>query len=307
MQAKLIQLGFDVELVLDQDRLDMARAVQRFVRRLQAPERASIGLFYYAGHALQVDAENYLMPVDAKLLNEMDVKPETLELKWVVNVLQRNAKTGLIFLDACRNNPLADRLPGPSRSAERGLSALHVSGGDLMLAYATTDGMIADDGTGAHSPFTDALLEHIATPGVVLQLVMSRVTSSVLAHTKGRQRPWMSTSLQSEIYLAGTAGQPSVTVAAAPPRPMKSQPAFGEANSTLMVYPFQGGRVTVEGRGISWKPREHVLARGSTLEAWRYELPAGAYRITCRTDKGMFNAQKLLSTRAGQVDSYMCP
>ncbi|MDO9415803.1 caspase family protein [Pararhizobium sp.] len=164
----LIANGFESTLLLDGDRTAMTSALSKFVRQI-GPQDAA--LFYYAGHGMQLKGENYLLATEAKLASEFDVAGETLALSDIMGAIERRAKIALLFLDACRNNPLAQRLndevEGKSRSlATRGLAPIKSSGAGTMVAFAAAPGEVAFDGTGENSPFTKALVDNLAKPGL---------------------------------------------------------------------------------------------------------------------------------------------
>ncbi len=200
---KLESLGFSVQLGIDLTFDGMVQAQRKFVRGLDG---ADVALLFYAWHGIQIAERNYLVPVDAKLEAETDVEFETVSLSKLLDLLSHNAKVALVFLDACRNNPLASQMKNLGRKAVMvGLAQETTHEGELFIAYATDPGQVAADGKGKHSPFSAALLGHIHTPGLEVQQLMKRVTQSVLAQTDGQQRPWQTGTLQSEIFLAGPA------------------------------------------------------------------------------------------------------
>lgn len=209
MAAALGRLGFDVELGVDLDLAGMRRVVQDFARQLQG---ADIALFFYAGHGMQVNGQNYLLPVDAVLESEADLDFAALPARLVLSQMERWPAVKIVMLDACRDNPFATALKrslGVSRSnaVSRGLAPIETAGGTL-LAYATDPGDVAADGEGDHSPFTAALLKHVETPGVEINTMLARVRADVYAATGQRQRPWTETSLIGEVYLAPKAPEP---------------------------------------------------------------------------------------------------
>jgi uncharacterized caspase-like protein len=193
--ATLRDLGFEVLEATDLDHAGMQAALGGFADRLQG---AAVGLFFYAGHGLQVAGENYLVPVDARLGREAQVRLQTLPLQTVLDTMEAEVPTRLVLLDACRDNPLAKVLKrsiGASRSTAvgEGLAEVRAAAGTL-IAYATAPGQVALDGEGEHSPFTAALLEHIDTPGLEVRQVLGRVRGAVLDVTGDRQVPWDSSS-----------------------------------------------------------------------------------------------------------------
>ncbi len=194
-------LDFEVIEAVDLDQPDMIAKVDEFSAKL---EGADAGLFFYAGHGLQVGGENYLVPIDARLQREAQVRLQTLPLQTVLATMEATVATRIVLLDACRDNPLANRLKSSlvaSRSSAvgQGLAEIRTAVGTL-IAYATGPGDVASDGTGTHSPFTGALLKHISTPGIEIRQVFGRVRDEVLKQTGERQVPWDSSSLRGEFY-----------------------------------------------------------------------------------------------------------
>ena len=180
----------------------MDDAIREFGRRL---EGADLALFFYAGHGLQVGGKNYLVPVDAKLERPGDLALDAVEIGTVMAQMEAEKRVNLVFLDACRDNPLA-------RSLARSLGTRGIAVGSglasvqsaigTMIAYATQPDNVALDGEGRNSPFTAALLKHIATPNVEISAVMRRVRADVIAATREQQVPWDHSSLIGEVILA---------------------------------------------------------------------------------------------------------
>jgi tetratricopeptide (TPR) repeat protein len=195
--ASLRRLGF--QSVIDGTDLDaekLAGKVRDFSRALKG---ADLALFYYAGHGVQVNGLNYMMPVDAKLAEESDVYAETVELNDVLKHMERQAKTNIIILDACRNNPLQRNLARSmgtrSAAASQGLAEVR-SGVGTLIVFATQPGNVALDGAEKHSPFTAGLLKHIETPNIDIAIMLRRVRDDVIDNTKGQQVPWEHSSLR---------------------------------------------------------------------------------------------------------------
>ena len=196
--AKLKALGFEVVEGIDLGKRDMEKRIRAFAEALNG---ADVGLFYYAGHGLQVDQRNFLAPVDAQLKSESDLDFEAVQLDLVLKNMVRNAATSLVFLDACRDNPLAAKLAQVGRSLDvgRGLARIETPA-SMMIVYATEPGKVALDGTGRNSPFTGALLRHIDTEGASISDVMIAVRNDVLSETSGKQRPFESASLTGQFF-----------------------------------------------------------------------------------------------------------
>ena len=203
ISAVLTNLGFEVVTTIDATKRDMDFALQRFARLATDADSA---LFFYAGHAMQFQGRNFLMPTDAELEDEISVRYQTVGLEEVRAALDRANGVKIMILDACRNNPLADRLQktivGASRSVSmsRGLARIDKTQG-MVVAYATAADEVAQDGQGRNSPFTTALLKRLQEPGLEIEMMFRRVAYDVNAQTGGRQRPETYISLLSEYYL----------------------------------------------------------------------------------------------------------
>lgn len=197
----LRDIGFDVITASDLDKRKMDAALSRFARQSRDSE---VALFFYAGHGMQYQGANYLMPVDAKLEDDVSLRFEMTRLDDVRDALESARGVKIIILDACRNNPLAERLAAQAGNRSignvRGLAPLDRAQG-MIVAYATQAHNVAADGAGRNSPFTRALLNHIKVPGLEVGTMFRRVTGEVFASTGGVQRPELSISLLTEYYL----------------------------------------------------------------------------------------------------------
>jgi len=196
-------LGFEVILRIDASRRDFDLAMTQFAR---VAAFADTALFYYAGHALQHQGQNYLMPTDAELEDEVSLRYEMVSLDDVRAGLERAGGVKIMILDACRNNPILDRLKrritGMTRdvAAVRGLARIAGAQGEVV-AYATAADQVAADGSGRNSPFTAALLKRLAEAGLEIGTMFRRVAADVTEQTKGQQHPELLISLISEYYL----------------------------------------------------------------------------------------------------------
>jgi hypothetical protein len=204
--ASVLQsLDFEVQLVTDVGKRDMDGVLERFAR-LSA--NADSALFYYAGHAIQYQGKNYLMPVDAELEDEISVRYNLVSIDDARLALERVSGVKIMILDACRNNPIAERLNrvangGQTRgvASTRGLARIDKTQG-MVVAYATAADDVALDGNNAvNSPFTSALIKEMQEPGLEIGTMFRRVARDVNDATAGRQRPETSISLLSEYYL----------------------------------------------------------------------------------------------------------
>lgn len=216
MARTLRELDFEVIDGTDLAKRDMVERIRTFADKVRG---ADVGLFYYAGHGLQVNGRNFLAPVDAKLNSDVDLDFEAVELDLVLKQLERSSRLSLVFLDACRDNPLAMQLAQTSRSLGigRGLAQVEKAVG-MMIAFSTQPGNVALDGDGRNSPYTAALLRHIDTQGRSINDTMIEVRRDVLEQTGGKQVPWENSSLTGQFFfkpapLPPTAGGPSETAA----------------------------------------------------------------------------------------------
>jgi uncharacterized caspase-like protein len=221
MAAALKSVGMDVILGLDLDKRGFDAKVHEFSRAVVG---ADVGLLFYAGHGLQVGLRNYLVPVDARLQGERDLDFETVGLDFIMRQMEldREGKTTIVFLDACRDNPLARNLARAmgTRSVAVGRGLAEVQGGvGTFIAYSTKPGDVATDGRGRNSPFTAALTKAVKTPGKSLTALMIDVRKEVLAATANRQVPWDHSALVGDFYfqLASAPGMLPKTAPAAPP------------------------------------------------------------------------------------------
>jgi uncharacterized caspase-like protein len=201
LAAVLKGLGFHVVDGFDLGKTEMDRTVRDFAEALAG---AHVGLFFYAGHGLQVAGENYLVPVDAKLTSAAALDFEMVRLTLVQRTMERATETNIVFLDACRDNPLARNLARAmgTRSAEigRGLAAVE-SGVGTLISFSTQPGNVALDGTGRNSPFAGALIDQLTSSREDISTVLIGVRNKVMAETANRQVPWEHSALRARLYL----------------------------------------------------------------------------------------------------------
>ena len=205
----LRDIGFTVTEGLDLDRTAMQTTIRDFLREAA---RAQIAVVYYAGHGIQVDGRNYLVPVDIQFRAGSGMTDTMMDMDTIMAGLDDQVRTNILILDACRNNPMAPKVAstGPARDIEAGsglaapatLGAGSTLGAGTLIAFATAPGQVALDGEGANSPFSAALSRHIGTPGLEVQQMLTRVRAEVVAATKSKQVPWSNSSLLGEVYLA---------------------------------------------------------------------------------------------------------
>src|SRR6202161_3829406 len=204
MAKVLRNVGFDV---VEGTNLTRDKMTERLLEFGKKAEGADVALFFYAGHGIAINGTNYLLPVDADIKSEMDVKlGSAINIDLPLDQTMSDPKVKLVFLDACRDNPFANKIKSNS-SATRSLSvqsglAEMKSGEGTLIAFATGPGQTALDGQeGTNSPFTRALMAHITTPGVEIQQAMTEVRAQVNEETNKGQLPWGHTNLIGAVYL----------------------------------------------------------------------------------------------------------
>ncbi|MGA2058606.1 MAG: caspase family protein [Bradyrhizobium sp.] len=222
--AALKRLGFEVTLITNASFDEMRRGLIALGRDAAGADMATV---YFAGHGMEINGENWLIPVDAELKRDTDAANEAISLQSVMMQLSSTTSLGLVILDACRNNPFAAKM-------NRSLAVRAVSGGlgriepvgNVLVAYAARDGTTALDGNGRNSPFTAALLRNIETPGVEVTFVFRNVRDDVMEATRNEQQPFVYGSLSRKaIYLAGLSPPGSASPTQANAMPAVAAPA----------------------------------------------------------------------------------
>ncbi len=274
--ASLERLGFAVTQLPNASRAELWDGLQKFSLAASASEMAVV---FYAGHGIEVDKRNFLIPVDARLLSDADVEFEAVPLDLLSRTVERAKGLRLIVLDACRDNPFAVAMQrsGATRSIGRGLGGVEPSG-ETLVAYAAKEGTVAADGEGRNSPYTTALLNHLEEPGLEVGLMFRKVRDAVLATTGGRQEPFVYGSLSSEgAYLAAL------------PEP---EPPPTPAPETVTV---QGGddpkipdqdrvverRIAAEKELLFWESVKDST-HAADFEAYLEQFPGGTYEALAR-------------------------
>jgi uncharacterized caspase-like protein len=221
--AAFRRLGFAVTLVQNGSFDDMRRGLLAFGQEAAGADMAAV---YFAGHGMEMNGENWLVPVDAVLKRETDAENEAISLRSVMMQVSNTTSLGLVVLDACRNNPFIAKMQRTlaNRAISGGLGRIEPVG-NVLVAYAARDGTTALDGDGRNSPFTTALLHNIETPGVEVTFMFRNVRDDVMEATRNEQQPFVYGSLSRKaIYLAGQppAGdqQPSQQANLAPVTPV---------------------------------------------------------------------------------------
>src|ERR1700730_9324165 len=194
ISEKLNELGWDVRLAKDVGAKAFSEIIQEFSTKVDKDTEV---LFYYAGHGLQFQGENFLVGIDARLKGEATLQFETFKLNTILNLLEQRASTTVLFWDACRDNPLADVLlrsipgsfSGTSQLVRGGAAGLPPRRGDTLIVFSAEPGKKALDGSGDFSPFAESLGRHIGIPNIEVESMLKRVSAEVLEHTNYFQRP----------------------------------------------------------------------------------------------------------------------
>ncbi len=196
MAGCLESLGFTVHVIVNADKREMETAIRRFGGRLQA---GGVGLFFYAGHGMQINGANYLIPIGTRIEKDADVPYEAVDVGRVLSEMAHAGNAmNIVILDACRDNPFRRSF----RSRKHGLASVDAPTG-TFIAYATAPDAVAFDGDGQNGVYTQHLLEAMVTPGLTIEAVMKRVRVGVMAATNQRQVPWDASSLTGDFYFTG--------------------------------------------------------------------------------------------------------
>jgi hypothetical protein len=244
-------MGFAVRLLHNVDLRQMREAIESFRKELRP---GVVGLFYFAGHGLQVKGENYLVPIGARIAREQDVEFETVPVGRILGALEDAAnEVNIVILDACRTNPFARHV----RSFQRGLAATQAVTGSL-IAYATAPGAVAADGAGRNGVYTTHLLHNMRLPGVPIEQVFKNVRIGVSRETHGQQIPWETSSLTGDFEFTRQEG-PQVAMGDGAPPPATPQTSrqssgSGSAPTTVTV------ELSSPTPGVTFQPRQRFPA-----------------------------------------------
>ncbi|HAA04391.1 MAG TPA: hypothetical protein DCE18_13690, partial [Syntrophobacteraceae bacterium] len=265
ISSALRDLGFDVVEKENLTQKDMKREIQAFGAKLQ---KGGVGLFYFAGHGMQVNGRNYLIPVGARIEHEKQVEYEAVDMGAVLSEMDyaRNPMN-IVILDACRDNPFARSF----RSSAQGLAAVNAPGGTL-IAYATAPGSVASDGPGENGIYTGELIQTLRTPGLRIEDVFKQVRSVVRQVTDGKQIPWESSSLEGDFYFAGVpgdAGGATTTVASQRPLAASSPETMLTRGSDPAARSPKTWKEPVTGMEFVWVPGGCFQMGSSDSEAGR--------------------------------------
>ncbi|MDJ0576010.1 MAG: GUN4 domain-containing protein [Xenococcaceae cyanobacterium MO_234.B1] len=286
----LRELDFEVILLKNKALREMEEAIEDFSRKLR---QGGVGVFYYAGHGVQVGGENYLVPLKAQLNRQKDVRYEAVPLGKVLNAMEEaETQVNIIIIDACRDNPFYRRWRSVRRGSGsvRGLAPVQSARGTL-IAFATAPGEFAEDGEGENSPFTSHLLRHIKTPNLPVELMFKKVRAAVVAETNREQTPWEQSSLVGEFSFKPIQEQrtpppqsnPSSTTAAIT-QPIPSSP------STPASQP--GTTLISKATGVNYAKLRDLLEAGEWKEA-DIETTRAMLQAANREKEGWFGKEDI--------------
>ena len=300
----LRELDFEVILLTDLNWQSMDEAIENFSRQLH---QGAVGVFYYAGHGVQVDGENYLIPIDAQLKRERDTRREAVPLGDVLRFMEEaESQVNIVIIDACRNNPFYREWNSTRGSSPvRGLSKVEEPAEGTIVAFATAPGQFAEDGAGQrNSPFTSNLLEYINTPNLEVADMFRQVRAAVLQETDSQQRPWYRESLIGSFFFKPTGEQltpqfPSPPTASTPTSTQAScivRLAVPASNARLPQQKLDNGKVEVRWlfgwRACPEATRYHLFVIGPnalnpiinerTITSATYEHRRSHYGVTQR-------------------------
>ncbi len=256
MAKTLSALSFEVTLKENLDQKQMKREIQAFGERIQ---KGGVGLFYYAGHGIQVNGRNYLLPVGAVIDNEKQVEYEAVDMGSILGEMDyaRN-RMNIVILDACRDNPFARSF----RSISQGLASVDAPTGTL-IAYATAPGSVANDGQGDNGVYTGELIKAMVQPGLKIEDVFKQVRSAVREATGGKQVPWEASSLEGDFYFISPPQKPPMQTASVPAKPSlpgaSERSALGQAEEPASrgeqsVRVLKTWKEPVTGLAFVWVP-----------------------------------------------------
>ena len=242
--------GFEVRLVTDADQAAMKAAIEAFGKQLLKAGEDSVGLFYYAGHGVEVRGDNYLIPLAADIENEVEFKTDAVPADWVLSWMgaARN-RLNMVILDACRNNPFEGRYRGGSG---QGLAEMNAPSGSY-IAYSAAPNQVALDGEGDNSPYTAALAKTLVEPGLKVEEVFKRVRIAVEEATNGEQTPWESSSLRGDFHFVAKVEeppspepQPRITTDTKPPKPITLELATRAYEAAERVHTASAYQLVVD-------------------------------------------------------------
>jgi tetratricopeptide (TPR) repeat protein len=294
MKRALERLGFKVIKHENCTQREMKMAMDDFGSRLRGQD---VGLFFYAGHGVQVSRYNYLVPVDAKLSSEKKVEYNCVRADRVLAEMESaGSRTNIVILDACRDNPFTRSWRRGTQGA--GLAFMNAPSGSL-IAYSTAPGKTALDGGGKNSPYTSALLQHIDIPNTTIIEMFQGVRSTVIAQSEGKQTPWESTSLRKNFYFVKGGRDNYSSKGQSRELPEIEAPDIVKMYEKAKNINMEGGEyveaVSLLNKAISLDPNY----------ADAYKERGAAYMALNQNDKAIEDFKKVIEIRPKDADAYI--
>ena len=293
MANALKELGFEVILLKDSSKRQMDDALDQFTTRIN---QGYVGLFYYAGHGMEVEGENYLIPVNAQIKYEKDVEYESMPLGKILGRMEdAGNRINIVILDACRDNPFRKFW----RSSSRGLTAPLQAVSGTLIAFATAPGKVASDGTGRNGLFTSYLLKYLKTPNMEVDLMLRKVRSDVAQNTNNYQVPWTSSSLIGEFaFNQKTETTPPIVTSSPVPKPSPSIAVVPTPKPTPSPVLSQPGTTLISrSTGVNYTNLRDLLAAKKWKEA-DAETTKAMLQAAKREKEGWF--------RDVDIDNFSC-
>lgn len=286
---KLEFMGFQVIFATNKSKLEIKQLIREFAQTLK--QRSGVGLFFYAGHGVQIDGNNYLIPTDFNVKSAYEVSDSSIDVGLITGAMEEAGNPlNIIVLDACRDNPF----PRKSRSGTRGLARI-ISASGTIIAYSTGPGNVAADGDGRNSPYTKYLLKHMDSQGLTIEQVFKRVRVDVENSTNGEQLPWETSSLRGDFYFKPGRIQNS------PPPPYTPRPQV----EITTPQPQHVNSVSINAKKLSIftnpEGSKITLINSDTAYSRGVKLEPGNYRVAI-SKPGFITKKKWITIDNDHVD-----
>jgi uncharacterized caspase-like protein len=303
MASTLQSAGFEVTLLTDADQTTMKTAFASFGRSLRAAGPDTTALFYYAGHAVQSFGNNYLLPVDTAIRDQADLDLVGVEASWVLRQLYTaKVRTNIVILDSCRNNPFK----GIAGFTDQGLAEMNAPTGSF-IAYSTAPGSVARDGTGANSPYTEALAQAISAGPQSIEQLFKKVRIQVLGETGGAQTPWESSSLTTDFSFYPEAQERQTSIADEEELWQRAKDSNDSLRINLYLYAFPKGSHRDEAEALlaalsQPAPTAPQTGQGATQVTFSAPLTEGEPQIVGKSIEELITSSPLFPPFEGIPD-----
>jgi uncharacterized caspase-like protein len=294
LSANLKKFGFVVTLKKNANHQEMEDAIREFGDQLR---KGGVGLFFYAGHGVQIGGRNYLLPVGTRINKDTDVKFQAVDTEIVLAEMGNAGNTlNIVILDACRDNPFGKSF----RTASRGLAIISDAPKGTFITYSTSPGKVAADGSGRNSPYTESLIRHMRTPGLQIEDVFKEVRKDMGRKTGGQQVPWELSSLEGQFYfLPGSARESTATV---PSGKASVESYESSVEPTAATDALDEERKKVELEKQRLEKEEALLVEKTALEEKRQQLEAKKKQLAMGSRPSVPSVKEI--RRDGQFIAY---